>query len=68
MLTVIESEIIFSMTIGNLLHFDKHIYSAVQKGKNINMTLSNIKGANIETYKSLLKCCVRWILEYGSVV
>ena len=46
-----------------------HIYSVVQKGYNIiNMILSNIKGANIETYISLLKCYVRPILEYGSVI
>ena len=32
------------------------------------MILSNIKGANIETYISLFKCYVRPILEYGAVI
>ena len=72
MLAVTESEIILGMTIDdNLLFFDKHIYTAVEKGYNFsNMLLSNIKGANIETYRpmSLFKCYVRPILEYGAVI
>ena len=32
------------------------------------MILSNIKGANTETYISLFKCYVMLILEYGSVI
>ena len=68
-MTVTESEIILGTTIDNLLLFDKHVYTAVQKGYNINnMILLNIKCANIETYISLLKCYVRPILEYGSVI
>ena len=69
LLTVTESEIILGMTTDDLLLFDKHIYTAVQKGYNFsNMILSNIKGANIETYISLFKCYVRPILEYGAVI
>ena len=67
--TVTESEIIFGMTINDLLLFDKHIYTKVKKGYNFsNMILSNIKGSNIETYISLFKCYVRLILEYGAVI
>ena len=59
LLTVNESEIILGMTIDDLLFFDKHIYTAVKKGYNFNMILSNIKGVNIETYISLFKCYVK---------
>ena len=69
MLTVTESEIILSMTIDDLLLFDKYIYTAVKKGYNFsNMILSNNKSANIETYIYLFKCYVRPILEYGAVI
>ena len=67
--SVTESEIIIGMTIDDLLLFDKHIYTAVKKGYNFsNMILSNIKGANTETYISLFKCYVRPILKYGAVI
>ena len=69
MLTVTESEIILGMTFDDLLLFDKHIYVAVKKGYNFsNMILSNIKGANVETYIFLFKCYVRPILEYVAVI
>ena len=69
LLAVTESEIILDMTIDDLLLFDKHIYTAVKKGCNFsNMILSNIKGANIETYIFLFKCYVNPILEYGAVI
>ena len=69
MWTVTKSEIILGIIIDNLLLFDKHIYSVVQKGYNISGTiLSNIKGATIETDTSLFKCYVRPILEYGYAI